>query len=379
MDSQRLRDKLRDDEYFCTSWDSITSLSQTIGKLHTSSAPICLQRSVTQRISEIRQPHGGYLPIKLFTEYKLADDGLVLKYNSSDDSKRFASMMGLVVDYVSRYLFSKDIFKSFDISFLSIIEYLTKPNYTTNSFSENECLSLYNDFKQKLFSIEQLNIDIDSRNNIDIIKNIFIIVQLDSIYRAGYEAEELWKKSSSGIKLIFNKNQEIPDYICNNALTCIRRAISFYKTQKNITFGECFGNGELISTGDCDFISHDTIWDMKVSSTNIYKNSKVNKWTLQILIYYLMLKHPTHHNFSKYISVKNVGIFNPFFNVYYLLDISKFTNSDYIKEIEEEIIGFNWNLAKGYRFDDSKMMPIIQYLLLKDCLNIKIYSRYNKE
>lgn len=378
MNWQKLEEVLKNDQYFYASLNKINK--STANNLQTSEIPVYLQRSVTQRIDEIKQPKGNYLPIKSFTEQKLINDGIVLEYKSSEDARKFASSLGLVVDYISRYLYSKDIIESFFISFLSIYKYLSSSQYTTHSFSDDECLSLYQDFKQKLYSIEKLDVSNINQESIDIIKNIFVIVQLDGIYRAGYEPEKLWEKTTSGIKLIFNNNQEIPNYICTNALICIRRTLAFFNSQQEIIFGECFGNGKLISTGDCDFISQDTIWDMKVSSVNIYKNSKANKWTLQILIYYLMLKHHTHHNFSKYTNVKNVGIFNPYLNVCYTLQVDKFVNNDYIKEIENEIIGFDWKMSDGYRLDNQKHSHLIVQLLKHDFPDIKIYSRYiNKE
>lgn len=377
MNFERIKEILKNDKYFCASLNNLISISRS-NNLNKSKAPLYLQRSVTQRIQEIKQPRGGYLPIKLFTEQKLNNDNLILEYKSKNDIKYFPSLLGLVVDYVSRYLYSKDLIKSFEISFLSIIKYLVDTNYTTNSFSEEECISLYNDFKKKLFSLESLNINDNNKSNIEIIKNIFIIVQLDSIYRAGYEPKELWQKTASNVRLIFNNHLEIPDYICNNALICIRRTLNFYNSKQNITFGECFGNGELISSGDCDFITNDTIWDMKVSSSNIYNNSSTIKWTLQILIYYLMLKHPSHNNFKKYTNVKNVGIFNPYLNVCYVLDVSKFVNNDYINEIKKEIIGIDWTPSYGYRLDNKKNLFLFNGLLMKDYPNIKIYSR-NKD
>lgn len=376
MKLEKLLEMLKDDQYFCDSLNEIEAVSRKVD-LSNEKAPIYLQRSVTQRIAEIRQPKGGYLPIKLFNEQRLFNDGFILGYKSSDDAKKFASSIGLVVDYISRYLQSKDLIQSFKISYLSILEYLTNPSYTTNQLSDNECISLYQDFKQKLHSIVNWNINLKTKNNIEIIKNIFTIVRLDAIYRAGYEKEELWERTESGVKLVLNKHYDIPNYIYDITLVCIYRTLKFYSILGNINFGECFGNGKLITSGDCDFISQDTIWDMKVSSVNIHKNPSTIKWTLQILIYYLMLKHPTHHNFSQYNNIKKVGIFNPFLNVCYTFDIENFINKEYIKEIEDEIIGFNWRPSDGYRLDVYKKDDLSILLLRVYAPNIKVYSRYN--
>ena len=55
--------------------------------------------SVTQRIQKIEQPHGGYLPLKLFAK-ETFDDGLTLK----DTENIPPSVVGLTVDYMTRYL-----------------------------------------------------------------------------------------------------------------------------------------------------------------------------------------------------------------------------------------------------------------------------------
>ena len=52
--------------------------------------------SVTQRIAEVKQPRGGYLPIKQFNVIKL-DDGIELKEENVS-----GSTVSLVVDCLTR-------------------------------------------------------------------------------------------------------------------------------------------------------------------------------------------------------------------------------------------------------------------------------------
>ena len=52
--------------------------------------------SVTQRIKQIKQPRGGYLPVNTFTVTTL-DDGKVLNAEESIA----ASLVGTAVDYLS--------------------------------------------------------------------------------------------------------------------------------------------------------------------------------------------------------------------------------------------------------------------------------------
>lgn len=68
--------------------------------------------SVTQRIAEVKQPRGGYLPIKQFNVIKL-DDGIELKEENVS-----GSTVGLVVDYLTRLSDTGDAEEAFRDSLL---------------------------------------------------------------------------------------------------------------------------------------------------------------------------------------------------------------------------------------------------------------------
>lgn len=69
--------------------------------------------SVTQRISQIKQPYGGYLPLKSFSK-AIFDDGFTL--NESENIH--ASLVGMAVDYLTRFLLGDSVDKAFHISCL---------------------------------------------------------------------------------------------------------------------------------------------------------------------------------------------------------------------------------------------------------------------
>ena len=69
--------------------------------------------SVTQRIKQIKQPRGGYLPVKTFTVTTL-DDGQVL----NPEESIAASLVGTAVDYLSRYMDGTSVEEAFEISLL---------------------------------------------------------------------------------------------------------------------------------------------------------------------------------------------------------------------------------------------------------------------
>ena len=69
--------------------------------------------SVTQRIKQIKQPHGGYLPVKTFTVMTLAD-GQVL----NPEESIAVSLVGTAVDYLSRFMDGTAVEEAFEISLL---------------------------------------------------------------------------------------------------------------------------------------------------------------------------------------------------------------------------------------------------------------------
>lgn len=69
--------------------------------------------SVTQRIKQIKQPRGGYLPVKTFTVTTL-DDGQGL----NPEESIAASLVGTAVDYLSRFMNGTAVEEAFKISLL---------------------------------------------------------------------------------------------------------------------------------------------------------------------------------------------------------------------------------------------------------------------
>ncbi|MBQ4039500.1 MAG: hypothetical protein IJC91_00050, partial [Oscillospiraceae bacterium] len=69
--------------------------------------------SVTQRIKEIQQPHGGYLPIKLFSKTVLSD-GKTL----NEVENIHSSLVGLAVDYLTRFMMGTPAIQAFNISLM---------------------------------------------------------------------------------------------------------------------------------------------------------------------------------------------------------------------------------------------------------------------
>lgn len=67
--------------------------------------------SVTTRIKEIKQPDGGYLKISDFDITVLNDDNVL-----NENENIHALVIGLVVDYMTRFMAGTEIDKAFEIS-----------------------------------------------------------------------------------------------------------------------------------------------------------------------------------------------------------------------------------------------------------------------
>ncbi len=67
--------------------------------------------SVTQRINQVTQPRGGFIPSSKFSLQKL-DDGQTL----NDEENIHATLIGLAVDYLTRFAMGDSAREAFDIS-----------------------------------------------------------------------------------------------------------------------------------------------------------------------------------------------------------------------------------------------------------------------
>ena len=206
--------------------------------------------SVTQRIKQIKQPRGGYLPVKTFTVTTL-DDGQVL----NPEESIAASLVGTAVDYLSRFMDGTSVEEAFEIS--------------------------------------------------------------------------------SGPLAYRPVERIVPDQATiANIRIMVERSLSFFKAFGSVTTDGFTMEGAYtatITTGDGDFLTKDTLWDFKVTT------SKPNKdHTLQLLIYYLMGRRSIHPEFQ---TIENLGIFNPRQNTIYQLPISKISD-EVIKEVETSVIGY---------------------------------------
>ena len=264
--------------------------------------------SVTQLIPIIKQPKGGYVPVTLFKKYEF-DDGKVLNKNENIAP----GGIGVLVDYFTRIAIGTPPEEAFKVA-LKGAERAGK--------------------KEKAQRITEKVTGVNSES----IKEASKLLKYDTYYRTGKMYDDVCEPDEDTVE---------------NILIMVERSMSLWEQ-----FGEVLlcgftlpgARSYMISSGDGDFLTRDTLWDFKVS-----KNEPTTNHTLQLLIYYLLGISSAHIEFGE---IEKLGIFNPRKNVAYVLNISDIDENyiayiyskemlmdiiesaaiDHIKELQEEKI-----------------------------------------
>lgn len=256
--------------------------------------------SVTKRITEIKQPRGGYIKHSQFKIQKI-EDGQIL----SEHENVHASVIGMAVDYLTRFVMGTDIIEAFKISCMGA-------KVAEEIFKQKSALKT----AQKLLSgITGL----DDKSIVNACKMV---------------TYDVWYRNPMGAMMAKGVKETNPDTeTIQNIRIMVERSIKFWNEfgpikQDGFTF-EPNGYTETVNTGDGDYLTADTIWDFKVS-----KSKLTNKHTLQLLMYWIMGQHSGQ---KIYENIIKLGVFNPRLNLVYTLEINDIS-PEIIKEIEDDII-----------------------------------------
>lgn len=253
--------------------------------------------SVTQRIKEIKQPYGGYLPVKNFNHTQLSNE----KELNTKESIH-ASLIGIVVDYLTRFMIGDSVEEAFKISLIGASH--------LNNKELKKAKVLLNNIK----GLDDVSI-----------KNACKLVGYDSVFRAG---RHTYKPVETFI---------VDEATIENIYIMVKRSLKFIETYGPVELsGFTIGpdsRTKLITSGDGDFLTKNTLWDFKVT-----KNRPTKNHTLQLLIYYLMGNRSSHIK-EYFTDLKYIGIFNPRLQSVYEFAISDIS-PDIIEIVKREVIGY---------------------------------------
>lgn len=261
--------------------------------------------SVTQRIRRIQQPYGGYLPIRSFHATTLDDGNYLIP-----DENIHGSLVGLCVDYMTRFLNGTPAKEAFFISLAGAYEL----DLSSKKPNQENPKTEFNRARELLSKITGLNEDS--------VIHACKLVGYDVCFRAGttyYQPVDAIEPNWATI---------------HNITVMIQRSLSFLQQYGPIVKdGFTFEGGytRIVSSGDGDFITKDTLWDFKV-----LKTKPSSRDTLQLLMYYLMGRRSIHPELHQ---IQNIGFFNPRSNTIYRMDVSDIPE-DVISTVESEVIGY---------------------------------------
>lgn len=276
--------------------------------------------SVTQIVGTAHQPRKGYLPLSKFDMTEYSDGRSV-----SGEYNIHPAIVGLAVDYGTRLAQgapSRDVF-SVALAGASLV----------GALSEAEEL------------LGELD-DIAGEDGVPSSGSIVRICKLsgfDSAFRAGARAY----KPVSEI--------EPDDQTVADIRTLIERTVEFFEENGPVTdSGFTFSGGysDSIESGDADYLTADTIWDLKVRKAQPNKNS-----TLQVLLYYLLSLHSDQPEFK---GITKVGIYNPYLQCAWTVSVLDLDES-MLREVEAEVLGLqgrHYPDAAQLRYDQSSSRTI---------------------
>ena len=277
--------------------------------------------SVTQIANGIKQPIGGYIPIQWFQEISLE-----IHKNLNEIENINASLIGLVVDYMTRYMITKDVDEAFEISRWG--------------------------YQNRMLLCSKEQIEEDKKNKMDMNSLLDNIKGLDdwSITCACKAVSyDQWYRDPSiavrmrGAKYIW-PNKETKE----NIREMVNRSLKFIKLYGPITWygfdfidfnedGSIYKSGytDTVDTGDGDLLTRECMWDLKT-----IKDKPTSKHSLQLIMYYLMGKHS---GLEFYNEIDKIGFYNPRLNKVYLLEIENIPKETLIN-IEKNVIGYKTSI-----------------------------------
>lgn len=249
--------------------------------------------SVSKRAKIVPQPHGGYLPLSRFAHHTL-EDGFCMKAAENIP----ANIIGQTVDYMSRLVAGLD---------------------------DPECA-----FRISLFGAILAG---RPRRGAELLSQIHSLDDASLIAACKLSSYDAYFRSLNMRAAHPVEPEPNHDTLFNVRLMITRmvRFLSEYGPVIKSGFTMDGGYTDIVSSGDGDFLTEDTLWDVKTS-----KFSPKASDTLQVLMYYIMGKHSWNESFQK---IQSIGIVNPRLNSIWTIDAAQVPHS-VIEEVERHVIGY---------------------------------------
>lgn len=255
--------------------------------------------SVTQVVRSTKQPRGGYVNPRTMTEIDMRS-GFSLNPNENISP----ALMGLIVDYMSRYVLTGDAADAFRISL--------------RGAAVLDGLGIGDNYDRAYGLVDS----IDGLNPPSI-EAAYQLVAYDSAFRAGPAT------------YVDMSDRKPDDATIRNAIMMVERTLLFVDSYGPITVeGMTFPGGytKQVSSGDADFCTQDTLWDMKVS-----KKGPTKDHTLQLMMYLLMGRH-AGCEWAK--GIDSIGVWNPRLDKAWTKRVDEI-DGQVIEAIERDVIGYS--------------------------------------
>lgn len=255
--------------------------------------------TVVQRIKEVTQPRGGYINPRSMT-VRQVDDGEPSPLDHTAENIH-ASLVGLAVDYLTRLANGADPRDAFAISL--------KGAYNIGR-------------AEAAIAEAEVNSLTAGKIDDDAISSACKLASFDIGYRRGPHMYNPDARSKP--------DQVTTDHIAS----MVERSLTFIREYGPIVLdGFTFPGGysEIVTAGDGDFLTADTLWDFKVSV-----NGPTNDHTLQLLMYLLMGQRSVVPEFD---SVTHLGVFNPRLNTVYRIGVAELP-ANVVAAVSHDVIGY---------------------------------------
>lgn len=249
--------------------------------------------TVTQISQVLTQPRGGYLPLEAFEQQDYQDCNTLREQESVHPA-----LMGLAVDDMTRFLYQNGDAFSISLQGAAVRDALKLDNFSNIRQAKSYLKSVTGiDDKSLDAALRLVGYDCNARGNLQAYRPVEqMLITVDTLY---------------------------------NLRTMILRSLDILDSFGGVwnSFLKFPGKYDEIICGDGDYLTENTLWDMKVSHTPPDKCD-----ILQLLLYYILSQQSI---LPEYQMVTHIGFLNPRLNRTYRLAVNQIPQ-DVLKKVWRE-------------------------------------------